>query len=78
MLGHIPKERIHIKTEVWWLIESESPALYASDLSTSLQLTENAWCALKFPTKESAAESLNGSYYGKSRNWRILEHLFYV
>ena len=78
MLGHIPKERIHIKTEVWWLIESESPALYASDLSTSLQLTENAWCALKFQTMELAAEMLNGSCYGKSRNWRILEHLFYV
>lgn len=77
-LGHFPPERLHIKTEIWWVIERGSPVEYASDLSLSLQITSNPWFALKFPTKEIAEEMLNKSCYGGLKGWRILDHLFYV
>lgn len=77
-LGHYPPERLHVKTEIWWLIERGSPVEYASDLSLSLQMTSNAWEALKFPTKEMAEEMLGKSCYGKCSDWRILDHMFYV
>ena len=77
-VGHYPPERLHTKTEIWWLIERDSPAQYASGLAESLQMTSNAWEALKFPTKAIAEEMLNKSCYGKCSDWRILDHMFYV
>ena len=77
-LGRFPTERTHIKTEIWWLIERDSPAQYVSGLAESLQITSDAWNALKFPTKEIAEEMLHKSCYGKCSDWRILDHMFYV
>ena len=77
-LGHTPPERTHIKTEILWLIERDSPAQYISGMQESLQITNDAWQALKFPTKEVAEEMLHNSCYGKSSDWRILDHMFYV
>ena len=77
-LGHYPPERTHVRTEILWLIERDSPAQYASGLAESLQMTRNAWEALKFPTKAIAEEMLNKSCYGKCSDWRIVDHLFYM
>jgi hypothetical protein len=76
--AQIVPDRVHIKTELLWLIERDSPAQYVSDLSTSLQITSDPWKALKFPTKEAAEEMLYKSCYGKSSDWRILDHMFYM
>ena len=77
-LGHVPQERLHIKTETLWLIERNSPAEYISGMAESLQITSDAWNALKFPTKEVAEELLHKSCYEKCSDWRILDHMFYI
>jgi len=74
-LGHFPPERLHIKTETWWLAERSSPAIY---LGNEGNLTTSAWAAKKFSSLELAQEFISSSLNVFGTDWRILDHMFYV
>jgi len=75
MSENIPQERVHIKTEIWWLLERDSPAVYIGCNDT---FTNDVWQAKRFKSFESAQEFVNSpmNYYGT--DWQILDHVFYV
>lgn len=79
----IPEERVHQKTEVWWLIEAGSPCIYMAQHGWTT--TDPWYTAHRFIAKKDAEEFL--LKYKKHwdiepgvgvHDWRICDHLFYV
>jgi len=79
-LGHYPPERTHGKTEIWWLIEADSPCIFMSPQNYT---TTIAWDAYRFLSHRGAEAFLESQlefwdgYVGK-KDWKIVDHIFYV
>jgi len=67
-LGQFPTERTHIKTEVWWLIEADSPAVY---MAPQGWITNKAWDAYRFESKRGAEAFLESQREFWARLFRL-------